>query len=212
MAAPAFRAAATASGDFATSVTVGPPTGLTDNDIMWWWLYMESTADVTFPAGWTEVLTVTATSSAFRSHLAWKRASSESGDYTASWTGNAWRTSCIVAYSGAITSGDPQSGTGAAQANGSTNKPKTPSMTTADANTRVIAFCCNYGYYNAGTPPAGMTERVDLQEIGVADVEQASAGATGEKEFTSSATNQAAGAIVAIKEPTTAKPAFLFYQ
>lgn len=207
MTAPDFRSMTTASGDSAANVTMARPSGLADNDIMWWWLYKESTADVTFPSGWTQVLTVTASNSSFRAHLAWKRASGESADYTASWTGAAWRTSSLSAYSGAETSGDPQSGTGAAQANGSTNQPTTPSMNTADADARVIAFCCNYGYYSAGTPPSGMTERIDLQEIGVADVAQASAGATGTKQFVSSATNQAAAAIVAIKPPGAA-PAF----
>ena len=195
-----FVEKATVGGGSAANAVVAAPAGLADNDIMLFWIYKENTAAVTWPSGFTEILSIAASDSSFAAYLAWKRAASESGNYTASWTGSVWRDGSIVAYRGCLASGDPQSGTAQAQANGSTNTPTTPTMTTAHNNAMVVALCCNYQGYSAGSPPAGMTERVDFDDTGIADVIQASAGATGTKQFTAAYNGQSVGAIMALQE------------
>ncbi len=62
-----------------TSLTIGPPSGLQDDDIMLGLWGFDGTASITgTPTGWTEILT--ANGAAF--WMGWKRAVSESGSYT----------------------------------------------------------------------------------------------------------------------------------
>ena len=195
----AFRSATTAGAGSGSSVTNTPPAGLVNGDILLFWIYKENLNAITWPSGFTQILTIDASNSSFQCALAWKRANNESGNYTASWTGSVWRDGGLTAYSGAITSGDPQSGTAQAQANGATLIPTTPAMTTLDDNAMVIALCGNFSGYNPGSPPSGMTERVDFDDIGIADVIQVSAGSTGTKAFTANFNAQSVAAILALK-------------
>jgi hypothetical protein len=126
--AVAFRSLDTKGDGLGTSVVHNAPAGLANNDIMVIFLYKENTAAVTWPAGFSQVGTVTSGTETV--YVAWKRASSESGTYTASWTGSKYRWSILAAYSGAITTGNPNDATPTTVATASeTNQITCPSIT-----------------------------------------------------------------------------------
>ena len=187
MASPAFRSASSGGEATGTGITLTAPSGIVNNDILLAFIYKENTADaITYPSGFTEKTTVTQPATLFKCYLAWKRASSESGDYTFSWASDVWRAGLIMAISGAITSGDPF------DVAPSTNAPALPSdsvvasgITTQTVDTLLVAFAGIFSSFT-WTPPSGMTERVDFNNVSAATVAQAAIGASGDKTFTAS--------------------------
>lgn len=205
--AVAFRNRTTAGGTGnATSVTNTPPTGLADNDILIFVIYKENLNAITWPAGFTEWFNRAASDNSFQMAVAWKRASGESGNYQASWTGSVWQDGTLLAYSGAITTGDPADATAVSQANGNTADIACPSITTVTANAMRIAIGQNFNGLGSGaSPPAGMTERSDFDDTTVADEIQAGAGASGAKTFTRAGAidGQSVGAQIALRPADT---------
>lgn len=108
MTSPAFRAATIdVESTAGTDSTLTPPTGLADDDIL---IFMMDRAVVTGavsrPTGFAELfLNTYSTERSF--YGAWKRASSESGNYAFTWTGNSRSVGIMFAISGCVTSGDP---------------------------------------------------------------------------------------------------------
>lgn len=98
-------------GEADNSVACPAPAGIADNDIMLALVVArQSTGIPTITAtGWTEVVTNTTYSTNTRMSIYWKRASSESGDYTFSHNGSTGsRTQvAIVAYDNCIETGNP---------------------------------------------------------------------------------------------------------
>lgn len=202
--AVAFRNRTTAGGvGNATSVTNTPPTGLANNDILIFVIYKENLNAITWPSGFTPWFTRNASDSSYQMAVAWKRAASEAGNYQASWTGSVWQDGTLLAYSGAITTGDPADATAVSQANGSTDGIACPSIVTTTANAMRIAIGQHFqGLGSGATPPAGMTERSDFDDTTVADEIQAAAGASGIKTFTRSGgiDGETVGAQIALRE------------
>ena len=201
MAGPAFRSATSDGETSGTSITLTAPAGISDNDILLAFIYKEDTGAVTYPSGFTEKQTVTQTASDpdFKCYLAWKRASSESGNYTFSWTNNVWRAGLIMAISGAILSGDPFDVAPSTNAPGSASATVTATgITTLTADTLLVALGAAFSSFT-WTEPSGMTERVDYNNVSAATVAQAGIGATGDKSFTASGSDFNAAMLAAIK-------------
>jgi hypothetical protein len=94
-----------------TTCTVTAPTGITDDDILVLGVYVYdvNTHTITLPAGFTAWYTYGPDGTYHYYTVGWKRASSESGDYTVSLDGEtSQRMDCHMAcFSGRKSSGDP---------------------------------------------------------------------------------------------------------
>lgn len=188
--APAFRSgSATAYGASHTNITITPPAGIANGDIL---VAMIVTGALSppipsGPTGWTAFGTdiQDGVSGSFFVNLRtfWKRASSESGSYTfnhATASSAGW----IGCYSGCITSGTPLNAT--STNTGSNNLTSTGlSITTTAANSMLLWLSNDFAdNANNLTPPTGMTERLDAVVLYTADQLIASAGATGNRTMT----------------------------
>ena len=161
---PAYRASAIQTATGTTSVSIGAPAGLVDNDIM---IAAVSTLEwantITAPAGWTQ-LYHQPIGTGMAASFWWKRAASESGSYTFSTTyGNTnWKGS-ISAYSGVITTGNPVEGSGFSNNSGTgTTTPVTGSTTVATANTAaIVIYLTPPASSVTATAPTNYTENYD---------------------------------------------------
>lgn len=188
MAAPAFGAAGTyLTGGSGTSAAIAVPTGVTPADIVLAMLYIESTAAVTPPAGFTECTGSPISATSLGAHtlrVFWKRASgSDSGTYSFTWTGSAYREASAQRYTGCVASGDPfDTGSGAPNsAQRSSDATATPAvtLTTQDVD-RLLVFSGTNFTGGAWTPPTSFTERADNSaDLTVASLTKAAAGTTG---------------------------------
>ncbi len=191
MAAPAFGAAGTyLSGGSGTTAAIAVPSGVTADQIILAHLYIESTATVTPPAGFTETgaSPISATGPGAHTLRAfWKRATgADSGTYSFTWTGSAYREGSAQRYTGCITSGNPlDTGAGApnsAQRSSDANATPAVTLTTQGADRLIVWAGTNFSG-GAWTPPTqggGYTERVDASaDLSVATVTQAASGSTG---------------------------------
>lgn len=202
----AFVARSDQGGASGGDLTVSKPTGTLDNHILVANCYSEGGATAfTLPAGWAWVAAaVQNTNSNFWHRLAWKRASSEPTSWTFTHSPSAWRTVVVSAWSGCVTSGDPQDST-AVSTNGNTTTVTAGSITNATANSMNIAFVMSYNLDDLGVSGSGYTDN------GVYDVAnmfygvQASSGASGVKTFTSaSAAGNWASWHISLKEASVA--------
>lgn len=192
--APSMRAAGTyLAGASGTSAVVPAPTGVLNNDIVLVSLYLETTATVTLPSGFTELTTAPAATGtqAFVDRLYWKRsAGSEPSTYTFSWTGSAWRDAFSIAYKDCVTSGSPidVQNNAARSTTGNTTPAVTVTTTGSDRQLVWIGASWIGGPWN---PPSGYTERVDNGSsgaMGLADLTQGIAGSSGSITGTTSST------------------------
>ncbi len=212
MAAPSFRAAATASGATGSSVTVSKPAGTAENDILVALLYLEhGTATITPPSGWAllrDSLQTGPPSFDYRHVTFWKRAgASEPASYQWSFSASAYREAFIVAVQGCVTSGGPIDVEAATVNSAQNDAPVAPSVTTTVADTLLVCIYTTANGGNAVWSPgsSGMTERVDSVSMAAYDVVQASAGATGAKTVSCTGGGNPewhVGAAIALKPPS----------
>ena len=184
---PSFRSvgAATSYGT-RTNLTMAAPAGIVDNDILIAQIFTGSGTTAPTPttlAGWTifGINTNVTDTGGFNGKmwLYWKRASSESGNYT--WTiANCNNTGYIECYSNCLATGTPLGATSNNSGTGQTNTGT--GITTTAANSFLLWFSHDWGdTANNLTPPTGMTERVDITILYAADQLIASAGPTGDR-------------------------------
>jgi hypothetical protein len=202
MTAPAFRAFAT-NVAVAAAVTIDKPAGTVDDDIMIAEiLTVAGGITPAAPAGWTTLVArFDITDNGYSQTAFWKRASSEGANYQFTAGGASVMLGNITSWSGAITSGDPFDVVGAAQ--GGTGTSLTAlSVTTTVVDTRVIMLGSleSSADNNQSAAPSGMTEHVDHDGSVVNSVEQAAAGATGDKTGTITSDEWIA-VLVALKPP-----------
>jgi hypothetical protein len=211
MAAPSFRAAATASGASSTSVTVNKPAGTAQDDILIALVYIEhATATITAPSGWALVRDSLQSGPAgfdYRHVTYWKRAGgSEPSSYQWSFSASAYREAFVIAVQGCATSGSPIDVEAATVNANQNDAPAAPSVTTTVADTLLVGVYTTADGGNAAWSPgsSGMTERVDSVSLVGYDVVQASAGATGSKTVSCSGGANPewhVGAAIALKPP-----------
>lgn len=183
-----------------TSVVHSAPAGLADNDIICLFLYKENNATVTVPSGFSTPVVINESTHLWI-YYSWKRASSESGTYTFSWTGSTFRYSTLAAYSGAITSGDPNDATPTTTSNATeTNQITCPSITTVTANCLIIPFGASYiADLTAGALTGYVVRESALAEL-ISDATDVSPGATGTLVYThSGGADHTAGITIALK-------------
>lgn len=178
---PTFRAASSLTASSTTSAVVTKPTGTQDGDILLVYLYVETTATVTAPAGWTLVTsTATTIGGDTKAYLYWKRASSEGSDWTWSWTGSVTREALCHAVDGCAATGNPWSNYDENQ-DADADDSVTPgvSVTTAQ-NDELLCWFGGAKGTGAWTQPTSFNERVDNGgHISSSDLVQASPGSSG---------------------------------
>ncbi len=219
MPSPPFRSQQVeAYNSSATSQIVTAPAGITDNDILVAVAVFDEDAHpagrrnqtVTYPSGFTEFINMDQAEAgkAFSGRVAWKRAASESGNYTFSWplaAGEKWG---IFVWSGALASPIDASSTNI-PSGGSNATVTVPDATALSANTTRIAIPFNWFGGAWGADPAGMTARLTTGSFAVYDQAIAATGAVGTKTATPGTASSVAAATVllASEAPITASPA-----
>ena len=108
----AYRSSTFEDNNFgATSITITAPTGITNDDILVMILGLQDNGalkTITWPSGFTEKASHDGNgTNSQQLYVAWKKASGESGDYTASYTGAADAAGGVMCFSGRVTTGDP---------------------------------------------------------------------------------------------------------
>lgn len=185
MAAPAFGARGTyLSGSTTTTAAVPVPPGVTSGQVVLVHLYKESTATVTPPAGFTELTPApTTTGNVISHHVFWKRATgSDSGTYSFTWTGSAYREAVAERYTGCIASGSPVDAyNGAGRSSSGTVTPAV-TVTTTGPDRLLVWSGANFASGTWTPPSAGgtWTERYDSGDcLTIATREQATSGSSG---------------------------------
>ena len=200
MAVPVYQTIGVSPSGSNDSVVVTAPTGIADNDILVAIIYAEpQTQGITPPTGFTSVALLQEGTYSFKLEIFWKRAASESGNYTFTETGNTWGRGKIARISGCITTGDPFDVVGA-DSTGTDDTAEALGVTTTVAETLLLYMSVN-GDELTYTVPAGMTERSDTIGTYLATEDRASAGATGGRTGTLSGANAWAAVLGALKPP-----------
>lgn len=186
-----------------TSLNVTKPTGTVENDVMVAVVGLSAatggTQTITAPSGWVQI-TSTSDSSFSQVTSFYKVATAtEPSSYTFSWTTATRAALGLSSYDGVDTA-DVINVAGASNTGSGTAVTATGATTTVKGTWVVAAFASNDNTQNSYTPPSGMTERVDVASttdgtgnnavtLSLADVAQASSGATGDKTATVSASS-----------------------
>lgn len=185
MAAPAFGARGTyLSGSTTTTAAVPVPSGVASGHVILVHLYKESTASVTPPAGFTELAPApTTTGNVISHHVFWKRATgSDSGTYSFTWTGSAYREAVAERYTGCIASGSPVDAyNGAGRSSSGTVTPAV-TVTTTGPDRLLVWSGANWSSGTWTPPSAGgtWTERYDSGDcLTIATREQTASGSSG---------------------------------
>lgn len=183
-----FRSStAIASPGNGTSAVLTVPAGAAVDDIAVVGLYIESTAAVTPPSGFTQKADLQ-TSATARGRLVvfWKRlTAADSGSYTFTWSGSAWRGGVCGLWSGRVTSGDPFDGTvGTAE---STTAVATLNVSTspAAANGDAVGMWTNFNGGTSFSAPTNYTQRQNTNVICLETRDAVASGSTGNVSATS---------------------------
>lgn len=225
--AVAFRSSSSLSFGNRADSGMTLPAGHVANDILVFILFVQDNdgfISVTGPSGYTAVggsasgLLVDVDPSSFGTAEMqiwawWKRDNgSESNPATTHLIADA-TAGYLGCYSGAVLSGDPTDNPNASSNQGGTPGAGAPGIdniatgvTTAVDGSAIIGVWGVWDSYGATSPPSGMTERLELIALYVADEIRATAGATGDKTITSATTggSYAAGLIALEAEPAAA--------
>ena len=194
----AYRSTSQSSFVFGTGPNAAAaPAGLANNDIMIATMALKASSAVvpSPPAGWTAIdntSVVGPSGGNTVTHYAWwKRAASESGSYSFTFSGVTTSQICISAYSGCTTSGSPIDVYSKASVTDPTTSGITvtaASVTTTVPNTMLVLASHSFNT-STNTVPSGMTERLDTTFLYRADEARASTGATGTRTYASSNTS-----------------------
>lgn len=200
----------------ASSLVVTAPTGIQDGHILiasavWGG---SSAQTITWPAGFTE-LSVSSTAlgivgSTFKS--AWKRASSESGNYTIQGQQNELAVAAMCVYSGRHASNNPAAVSTISDTSSASPVSAAATGVTAVAGDDIVYLMAQNdgGDQWAHTPPASYTEREEVSpgswvSLSASDRENVSAGATGTLTGTLTAAGNNGGfGVVVIRIPAAA--------
>jgi hypothetical protein len=182
------------TGATATSGAFPVPGSPAANDIDIIWEYKENSAAVTWPAGFTEFITVTTTDHTL--HAAWKRlAGTESGTYTASWTGSVWREGYVSRYRNCVTSGNPYEALVTAFNNTAATASPAVTVVPVTDNSRIVWVASNFTGVNPWVPPANFALRTSataLSDVASADRVWNGTASTGSLSATESSGRMAA--------------------
>lgn len=171
-----------------TNITIAPPAGLADGNIMVAQIAVGDGAIRTpgTPTGWNVFGTDFSDNAAgffVNNRTFWKRALSESGSYTFTTISSSSSAGWIGCYSGCIATGTPLAATLTNTGTGTTSTGL--GITTTAPNSFLLWLGQDFAdTTNPLSPPTGMTERLDAVVIYTADQLIASAGPTGNRTMT----------------------------
>jgi len=186
------------------TITVDKPTDVQDGDVLIGHVAQnEGGGTMTGPSGWTQIYQYNGLNEDVG---AWYKVITDAAGEPSSYT---WTNPSQYELSlGAITNWRGVDNTNPINANGgqsgNSNTPTAPSITTDTDNCQILAQ--NMATGETHTPPSGMTERYDFANalsLTLADVNQASAGATEDKQFTASASGPWYAATIALAPAVT---------
>lgn len=201
----AYRAGSTAGNGSGGNLTITKPTGTADGDILVAVCYNEiSTSAWTPPAGWAQWGSGRASTSMYL-NVFWKRASSEGTDYTFN-ISSTWRVISMGAFSGALASGDPIDVGPTGNSGAGTADNRALSIITTEADTMVVACHSNYDGGNVADEDSGYTQAANAY-LGGCEIwylAKATAGATGDKDWSHSGASYWATLHLAIKSASGA--------
>lgn len=170
-----FRSASNTTYASRTNTTVTAPANIQNDDILLAQFIIGNGSSLpapsapTAPAGWNLITdtTVSGDGGTFNSRVLWywKRASSESGDYT--WTHGSFTTqAAIIVYSGCVKTGTPYNASQSFSTNSSSSLNTFSSITTTAANSMLVGMAIDWGdTTNNLTAPSGYTERLDVAPL-----------------------------------------------
>lgn len=193
-----FISSNTTSGN-AASLTINQPAGLVQNDMMIVSLGVFSEADslaVTAPTGWTEILSDGGSTASSNHHYVYYKVHTGAGEaasYNFTWAGAEPYAAASVGYRGTRPTIDIFA---SAENAVDVNNFDAPSVNAVGVSTMLTLFCVddNVAGLPTFTPPAGQTERVDVNStvdvddvgLSINDELIAAAGATGVRNSTGS--------------------------
>src|ERR687891_1850085 len=195
-----YRDAQTATTAGATSLVINVPAGVQANDLLVAHIARTGNAAISTPSGWT-VAGGTTNGNFIRQETYYRVASgSEPASYTWTWTGSQPAAGGMSAYYG-VKGSSPLDVVGTADTANNTTTVTAPSLTTTVNDALVLAFFASNSNSTYSTA-TGMTERHEVgtagMSIGTDDMSQATAGATGAKTSTASASGRVVGHQVAL--------------
>jgi hypothetical protein len=194
-----YRSAQPATATAATSLAINVPAGVQVNDLLVVHIARAGNAAFTAPGGWTPAGGTT--NGNFIRQATYYRiaSSSEPASYTWTWTGSQPAAGGMMAYYG-VKGSSPLDVVGAANTANNTTTVTAPGLTTSAGGALVLAFFASNSNSTYSTA-AGMAERHDAATTGMSnatdDMSQVTAGATGDKTSTASASGRVVGHQVA---------------
>jgi len=205
-----LRSTSTAILNLGPSISINAPTGVVPGDVLVATVAKSGAEVLTTPAGWTKVDSVLDNSTMYLG-LYWRvAASGDPASFSWTWAGGTSRYGAggISAYMN-VDNDNPVDGHAPAGVSNTTSFPA-PTVTTTFANDMIVTAHAVNANNSNWTPPAGMTERLDLVagsgsfvSIEQNDVVQAVPGATGAKTATSSVSGGGGGITLALKPGRT---------
>ena len=192
----------------AATITLNAPAGVAQGDVLVAQISARFTDAPTAPAGWQLVANQAAGSgaNAVIQSVFWKAAGgAEPASYSWTWGTSIRASGGILAYSGVDGTNPIDASSGAS---GSNNLPTAPSLTTTANDAVLVAFFgMNTTVATIFTEPAGMTERYEVQETGVAsesaDGPQPLAGPSGPKTAVSLTSGEWTAQLIALRVDST---------
>jgi len=191
-----------------TSLSCTAPSGIADDDILIICVALDGTAGNPTSTGFTALQNPDSGSNEFA--FLWKRASSESGNYTVSWTGSEQARIAILRVSGCVTAGSPidQSPTG--QTGVSTSVTVSALTSTVDDTLCIAGVSVDFERFDDTETVTGTGWSKALTfgysssgnfgaSLGVAEKDLASTGSSGTCQFSSWASNDYAAAMINLK-------------
>ena len=190
-----YRDAQTATTAGATSLVINVPAGVQANDLLVAHIARTGNAAINTPSGWTAA-GGTNNGNFIRQATYYRVASgSEPASYTWTWTGSQPAAGGMSAYYG-VKGTSPLDVVGTATTSNNTTSITAPGLTTTTDDALVLAFFASNSNSTYSTA-AGMTERHEAATTGMSlatdDMSQATAGATGNKTSTATASGRVVG-------------------
>lgn len=172
-----------APGSNGTTAVLPVPTGAAIGDIVVVGIYKENTAAVSPPDGtWTSKASLTTSGGTHGAlHVLWKRlTAADTGTYTFTWTGSAFRAGAAGAWSGRIATGDPFDGTVGTSEPGATSTTVNVSTSPTGSNGDAVGFWTNFNGGASFTAPTNYTQRQSVSSVIAMETRDAVAsGSTG---------------------------------
>jgi len=206
--AVAYRSGAQTNFSSSTTLTLTEPAGAAENDILIAAVYHEAGAGVTITptASWNLIHRIDqASGGPITCSVYWFRRAGTAPSYVFTMSSSTIVAGGVVAYSGAITTGDPQDVTASTNSSTGSVTITCNTITTSTANSMIIGVASSFDFV-AMSSASFANERLD------ADADKATVfyddgllvtpGATGNKTITrSSGTTAWTGSLIALKPP-----------